>query len=729
MTAVPTSPTLVPMSVLPGRVRWEVRGLLDDPAFAARLAEAVGAHPLVRSAAASPASGRLLVHFDPATPVGRVAEAVGSIAERLGPPAAAGPLPGARGQSRAGGRPAESGPPTAMRRILALASGGGLAGAAESDPDLRFLLDLLRPHRRPLRLALCGSAAANVVGLLRIVPIGFAMNALADGRAPPVLGTRMSSSASVVALTAATVLGTILRGWLRQRSQVLWTGAARDIQHDLRMLVWEKVQRLDTAVLEDQWGAAAGRILGEEINQFERGLDAAYSLIDIGFNTVILFGALFAFSRSIGSMTALPVPLLILLAVTLHPRVRADFAEAGEANSRLTTTVADSVGGIITARSFTHEEEESSRIEEASDAYRRASQRSATSAAILPMWLETTILVGQVGIYLLNARRVANGATVGEMSVINSLAGHLLYPLTSLGPLLENLQRGMSAFDRVRRFLAETSIEVDEGRALDRSEVRGEISYRSVRFAYPSGPPLFDALSLTFLAQSWNGVVGLTGSGKSSLIKLLLRLYEPQTGEIELDGRAIRDLRRSDLRRSIALVSQDIYLFRRSIFDNLAIGCPGASRASVIKAAKAARAHAFIMGFPNQYDTVVGEGGQGLSGGERQRIAIARALLKDAPIIVFDEATSSLDSNTEVEVQKELHRLFHGRTVIVIAHRLSAVRNADRIVVLDRGKVVQEGTHRALVRRAGPYRSLWHSQLGLAAGEETLAAKRTEDEM
>ncbi|MGH9599423.1 MAG: ABC transporter ATP-binding protein, partial [Terracidiphilus sp.] len=285
--------------------------------------------------------------------------------------------------------------------------------------------------------------------------------------------------------------------------------------------------------------------------------------------------------------------------------------------------------------------------------------------------------------------------------------------LTSLGPLIESLEQGITAFRSVQAFLHVGPVERRDGKRLPLKNVRGAIQYREVRFAYPSGTSVFDGLSLDFAPGAMTGVVGLTGSGKSTLVKLLLRFYRPQSGEVQLDGCNLEALRATDLRRAIALVSQDIYLFQRSIFENIAIGKPRASVNQVIAAAKAAQAHDFISRLPQGYDTILGECGHALSGGERQRVAIARALLKDAPILVFDEAMSSLDSNTEMDVQAALRLLFAGRTVIAIAHRLSTVRHAGRIFVLDQGQLVEQGTHRELVRQGGVYHSLWQSQLGL----------------
>jgi ATP-binding cassette subfamily B protein len=705
--AVSRAESLVAMSVLPGRVRWEVRGLRDDAALARLLVDAVGSHDRVMSASASAASGRILVEFDPTLSVEDLEASIEVVATRH--------------RAVTPHRSAWAGP-------LALTSGGGDSVARAWSAGLRWAIGreeddvyaqqallllggLLSPHAQRLRLSLYGAAAANVVGVLRIVPIAFAMNAIAHDRVGP-----LGRYPTVGIMSAAAAAATLVRGRLRQRSQILWNSAARDLQHDLRMIVWERVQGAEAELLEDGLRNHAIAILVDDVNECESGMDATYALLDLGLNTVIMGATLFTFAAAVGGVASLPIPALLAIAFTLHPKVQDYFMRAGEANERLSERLGDAVAGLLTSRSFTQEAAEAERIGAASESYREAAIRSTAAAVSLPVWLESAVLVGQLGIYLLNSHRVARGATVGELSVINSLTGHLLFPLTTVGPLLENMQRGLAAFDRVSVFMSDTSAEAAGGRRLRRADVVGEIEYRDVSFRYASGQQVFDGVSLGFAANSWTGVVGPTGSGKSSLLKLLVRLHEPEGGRIMLDGRDIGTLRRADLRQAVAIVPQEPFVFQRSIHDNIAFGSRGASRQAVIEAAKAAQAHEFIEGLPEGYDTVIGKGGQGLSAGERQRLAIARALVKDAPIVVLDEAISGLDSGTEMSVEAALRRLFRGKTVVVIAHRLSAVRNADRILVVEHGRVVQEGTHRALVRKRGLYRSLWQSQLGAPDG-------------
>jgi ATP-binding cassette subfamily B protein len=242
--------------------------------------------------------------------------------------------------------------------------------------------------------------------------------------------------------------------------------------------------------------------------------------------------------------------------------------------------------------------------------------------------------------------------------------------------------------------------------------VRGRVQFRNVRFAYGNGQQVINGLSLDIPAGSTAAIVGATGAGKSTVIKLLLRFYDVQRGAVLLDGFDVRDLPLNDLRASIGLVSQDVFLFHGTVRENIAYGTFEASIDKIVEAAKVAEAHDFIMDLPQGYDTIVGERGQKLSGGQRQRISIARAVLKDPPVLILDEATSSVDNETEAAIQRSMKRIAVGHTTILIAHRLSTVRNADQIFVLDRGVLCERGRHEELVRRDGLYATLWRVQTG-----------------
>ena len=324
------------------------------------------------------------------------------------------------------------------------------------------------------------------------------------------------------------------------------------------------------------------------------------------------------------------------------------------------------------------------------------------------------ILAGFTALLLFGGMEaIAGRMSVGTYSVLIFLIQRLLWPLTRLGETFDQYQRAMASTNRVMNLL-DTPIEIHSGDIpLPIGSVRGELEFQHVTFAYNGRSPVIENLSLHIPAGKTIAVVGSTGSGKSTLVKLLLRLYEIDSGTITLDGIDIRDLKFKDLRRAIGLVSQDVFLFHGTVAENIAYGSPEATEYEVIEAAKIAEAHEFITQLPQAYETIVGERGQKLSGGQRQRIAIARAILKNPPILILDEATSAVDNETEAAIQRSLEKITVNRTTIAIAHRLSTVRNADCIYVMEYGKLVERGTHEQLLDRQKIYASLWRVQSGL----------------
>jgi ATP-binding cassette subfamily B protein len=315
---------------------------------------------------------------------------------------------------------------------------------------------------------------------------------------------------------------------------------------------------------------------------------------------------------------------------------------------------------------------------------------------------------------VLGGMQVIDGKmAVGAYSSLVFLVQLLLWPLTRLGDTFDLYQRAMASTNRVMDLL-DTPIAIHTGNInLPVEVVRGAVEFQNVTFAYYQRPPVIKHLSLEIPAGNTIAIVGSTGSGKSTLVKLLLRFYEPQHGKITLDGVNLQSLNLRDLRRCIGLVSQDVFLFHGTVAENIAYGTFDASQYDIIIAAKVAEADDFIMRLPQGYETIVGERGQKLSGGQKQRIAIARAVLKNPPILILDEATSAVDNETEAAIQRSLERITVNRTTIAIAHRLSTIRNADCIYVMEHGEIVESGTHEQLLEKNGVYSSLWRVQSGL----------------
>ncbi|MCA9672342.1 MAG: ABC transporter ATP-binding protein [Myxococcales bacterium] len=495
-----------------------------------------------------------------------------------------------------------------------------------------------------------------------------------------------------------------------------WRALAQRIQHDLRVDAYAHVQRLELAYFEDRSTGGLMAILNDDINQLERFLDnGANDMIQLFTTVVVVGGVFFFFVPSVAWMAMLPMPFVIWGSLWFQRKLEPRYADLREQVGLLSAQLANNLGGIATIKSFVAEDHEVDAVRETSHAYEEANRRAIRlSSAFVPL-VRMAIVVGFVAILVYGGRIALEGKlNVGAYSVLVFMTQRLLWPLTRLGTLLDTYRRAMASTTRVLDVL-DTELGIVGGeQALPRADVRGEVALEGVAFHYGSAPtvPVLRDLSVHVPAGATVAFVGATGAGKSTVIKLLLRFYDVVGGRITLDGHDLRSLALPDLRRAIGLVSQDVFLFHGTVRENIAYGSFDADEARIVEAARVAEAHEFITALPQGYDTIVGERGQKLSGGQRQRISIARAVLKDPPVLILDEATSSVDNETEAAIQRSLERLAVGRTTIVVAHRLSTVRNADRTFVLERGQLVESGTHEELVRSGGIYAKLWRVQTG-----------------
>jgi ATP-binding cassette subfamily B protein len=497
---------------------------------------------------------------------------------------------------------------------------------------------------------------------------------------------------------------------------VLWRNLAQSLEHELRIDAYAHVQDLDMTYFEDRSSGGLMAILNDDINQLERFLDGgANEVLQLITTILVIGGIFFYFAPSVAWMAALPMPFIMWGSIKFQQRLAPRYMRVRERVGMLSSQLANNLGGIATIKSFTTEKYELERISYQSDLYRESNRQAIwLSSAFVPL-IRMVIVVGFIAILVFGGQLALSGnLNVGVYSLMVFITQRLLWPLTNLGNTLDLYQRAMASTTRVLDLL-DTAPQITSGPLhLPVDQVRGEIRFENVCFEYSSsaGRTVIDDLTLHIHAGETVGIVGATGAGKSTLIKLLLRFYDVQQGRVTLDGYDIRQLRLEDLRRAIGFVSQDVYLFHGTVRENIAYGSFDATLEEVMEAARVAEAHDFIMALPQGYDTIVGERGQKLSGGQRQRISIARAVLKNPPVLILDEATSSVDNETEAAIQRSLERIAVGRTTIVIAHRLSTVRNADRIFVLDEGRLSEQGRHEDLLENDGIYASLWRVQTG-----------------
>ena len=519
----------------------------------------------------------------------------------------------------------------------------------------------------------------------------------------------------LLALTFISLIVWGLESIFQYAYQRLWRNLAQNIQHDLRIKTYSHLQDLELAYFEERSTGSLMTILNDDINQLERFLDVGVNeIIQVTVTVIIIGAAFFVLAPSVAWWAVLPMPFIVWGSIWFKKFLAPRYAEVRETVSLLSGQLSNNLSGITTIKSFTAETYEVGRITRNSDAYKIKNTKAiAFSAAFVPL-IRIIVFIGFVATLLLGGLEAVNGRLpVGTYSIMVLLTQRLLWPLTRLGQTLDLYQRSMASTNRVINLL-DTPITIHTGnKPLYVESVKGELELQNVTFAYQENFPVIQNIYLKIPAGKTIGIVGSTGSGKSTIGKLLLRFYEVKTGKITLDGIEINQINLQDLRRAIGLVSQDIFLFHGTVAENIRYGSFDATFSEIIAAAKIAEADNFINKLPQGYDTIVGERGQKLSGGQRQRIALARAVLKNPPILILDEATSAVDNETEAAIQKSLEKITQNRTTIVIAHRLSTIRNADCIYVMEHGKIVEFGRHEELLEKSGIYASLWQVQSGL----------------
>ena len=517
----------------------------------------------------------------------------------------------------------------------------------------------------------------------------------------------------LIVLSILTVIIWVFESLFEYIYGVLWRNLAQTVQHELRIDAYSHIQNLEMEWFGEQSKGELMSILNDDINQLERFLDKGANEILQVSTTVVIIGAIFLYiSPMIALYSIGAIPVIIVGSFLFQSRIAPRYSKVRKEVGLLNALLSNNLSGISTIKSFTTEELEVERVRKASQAYREANRDAIKlSAAFVPL-IRMAILVGFTGTLLHGGlMTLDNEMAIASYSVMIFMMQRLLWPLTRLGETFDLYQRAMVSTTRVLNLL-ETEIRIEEGALpLDSSRVKGEITFENVSFSYPGRELVVDNFDFKIEPGTTQAIVGPTGSGKTTLIRLLLRFHVPKSGSIFLDGNEISKLNLKDLRSSISLVTQTITLFPGSVLQNIAYGSKS-SEADIVAAAKVAEIHDFVESLPEGYNTQIGEGGHKLSGGQRQRISIARAVLKDAPILVLDEATSSVDNETEEALQKSLDFISKDRTTIVIAHRLSTIRHSDSIIVLDDGKVVESGNHEELLKNNSQYFKLWNVQTG-----------------
>ncbi len=583
---------------------------------------------------------------------------------------------------------------------------------------------VLRPYRRPLaggsvlvlvaaavKLALPWPLKIVVDHVLTAEPLG--------GFLGTVVASVTSGSPTSLLVVCAVALGLLaaigaVGDYLSDR---LLSGVGERMLADLRATTFAHLQRLSLGFHESQKVGDLTERMTSDSNTMQALMVAALSILVP--NVVLMVGIIlitFVVDVGFAALAMAIAPLLFAVVVHYRRRIKAASRDARRHEGHVASHVNETLTSIRLVQSYAGEERSDSRFASHSDSRLAAGLRRVDMAARLPSVIDVIAQGGRAVVLFVGAQRVMSGSmSLGVLLVFLAYLQQLYAPMKSLAKLTTTISKGLASAERVEEVLAAERTVADRPGAMPAHALRGRLELESVTFGYHATAPVLHEVSLHAESGETIALAGPTGAGKSTILSLLLRLYDPTAGRVLVDGRDVRDYELSSLRSQVALVLQDSVLLSGTILDNIAFGAPDAPIEELMAAAHAAHVDEFVARLPDGYATEVSERGSSLSGGQRQRIAIARALARDAPVVILDEPTSGLDSLSEQLVMKGLERLTRGRTVVVVAHRLSTLRKADRIYVVDGGRIVQTGTHDELTHQPGTYQRMYAALSGTQA--------------
>ena len=578
------------------------------------------------------------------------------------------------------------------------------------------LIHYIRPWRAKTRFAALCSTLNKIFDIAPEVLIGVAVDLVVEKENSFVASLGFGSIESqVLFLGLITFIIWALESLFQYIYSIQWRGLAQMVEHEVRVSAYDHSQRLGLSWHEEQATGNITAILNDDVNQLERFLnDGVNQIIQVIVSTICIGFIFFYISPLIASIAVLPVPIIFLVSFLFQKKLSPKYKNVRDKVGALNSSVFNNLIGIQTIKSFMTFKHEKGRVSELSKEYQKENIGAISiSSAFVPV-IRMGVLAGFLGTILIGSHMALSGTlAVGSYSVLVFLTQRFLWPFTTLGTLVDDFERSMASSQRIFDLL-NTDVHIPEPKNPTKLDnLRSDILFDSISFNYPGGQTLFHEFSMHIKNGTSVGLVGDTGSGKTTLAKLLLRLYDPVSGAIKIGYSDIKDVSIESLRNKIGVVNQETFLFDGSIRKNIAYGNKDCEEEDIISAAEQSQCTEFISSLSDGYDTIIGERGQKLSGGQKQRLAIARAIVRQPDILIFDEATSSVDNKTERLIQKTFMDIKKDATMIIIAHRLSTIRNCDNIFVIKNSRIHEQGTHDELMKNSNSfYAELWNIQTG-----------------
>ena len=585
------------------------------------------------------------------------------------------------------------------------------------------IAELLRPHRRQLWLGLLAIAGESIAGLLEPWPLKIVLDDLLQGKNQHgwlhrfILATAGSAPRNILVFACIAVLViAVTDAVCTYGEKYLTTNVGQWVAHDLRRLIYTHVQRLSLAYHDQQ-------PTGDLISRVTVDIDAIQSFIVSGLlsvlvDTMTLVGmiiVMFWVNWQFTLIALAVVPPLFFIVNTYTRRVKKASREVRKKEGKMISVVSEVVSSIRVVKAFSREDYEVRRFEgESLEAVEAALNARSLKARLVPI-VNIVTAIGTCAVLWFGAQMAMSGHLApGSLVVFVFYLGKMYKPMQDISKTIDAYSKAATGYDRIQEILRVDDEVHDKPGARKAARLRGEVEFDHVSFGYKENEPVLRDVNLHVEPGTMVALVGPTGSGKTTIINLIARFYDPTSGTVKIDGKDIREFTQASLRSQISFVLQDTVLFSGTIWDNIAYGCPDATHSQIVKAAEAANAMEFIDKLPEKFSTSVGERGVTLSGGQRQRIAIARAIVRNTPILILDEPTSGLDASSEQLVVEALDRLMQGKTSIVIAHRLTTIRSAKQIIVIENGTIAESGTHDELLEHEdGIYRKLHDLQANL----------------